>query len=73
MSEISPKRIAVEGEVYHAATNGRVIWVDDEVIGFKCGCGYDEVLTVGIYRDDPTECECGAQLYYSFEIVVREA
>jgi hypothetical protein len=73
MTEITPKKAVLEGEVYHSAANGTIVWVDDEVIGFQCGCGNDEVLTVGIYKDSPRECECGARLYYTIEIVVKEA
>ena len=73
MSDIALKKLGEQGEVYHAATNGHVVWVDDEVIGFKCGCGNNEVLTLGIYRGEATECKCGARLYYIVEIVVKEA
>lgn len=37
---------------------GEIMWVDDEVVGYKCECG--ERIVVDIYKDDADACPiCG--------------
>ena len=58
---------------FNPAKDGRIIWTDEEVIGFKCGCGNDEVLLLKLDEEDAVECDCGARLYYSQTIEVKLA
>lgn len=49
---------------FDPAKDGHIVWMDDEVIGFTCGCGNKEVLLLHFYEEDAVECDCGARLYY---------
>lgn len=51
-------------------SDGAIIWIDEEVIGFKCACGAE--LTVGIYSDNPTECNCGRGYWFEQRVTVFE-
>jgi len=47
--------------------------VDDEVILFKCPCGYSDELAVSIYKDWPTACRgCGKELAFEVRVTVLE-
>lgn len=38
-------------------TKGEIMWIDDEVVGYKCECGKE--IVVGIYEDDNMCPKCG--------------
>ncbi len=64
-------KLSRSGRAFDPAEDGSIVWVDDEVIGFQCGCGNDEVLRLGVYEDSPAECPaCHARLYYRQRIEV---
>lgn len=46
-------------------------WLDDEIISINCPYCKRE-LTVTIYRDSLTECECGKKFTMSQKITVYE-
>jgi hypothetical protein len=55
-------------------TDGRasIVWIDGECIGYTCQCGQEE-LVLGIYSDDPAECDtCGKKLYCEISVKVFE-
>jgi hypothetical protein len=66
-------KLSQSGQAFDPVKDGRVIWVADEVIGFKCGCGNDEVLLLSPYEDTLAECDvCCARLYYKQKIEVMQ-
>jgi hypothetical protein len=69
MTDLTPRTI--DGQIFDPVEDGRIAWVADEVIGFKCGCGNDEVLTLTVYDDFPAECsKCHARFYYKQRIEI---
>lgn len=52
---------------FHPIDDGHITWTDDQVVGFVCGCGDDDLV---INVDRPTVCICGAKLILQQETKV---
>ena len=53
------KKVEPSTAQFHPINDGHIVWIDDHVVGFTCGCG-DTDLVINV--DRPTICICGAKL-----------
>ena len=53
----------------------QIDWIDGECVGIgKCACGDESTMVLGVYHDDPVECEgCSKKFFVSIVVNVFEA